>query len=247
MPAAKGKLHDLLEAMHSVRPRVLATFSTSIDGKINPVPSRRGPNFLMSQSSEDRCRTLALRTRVDAILIGANDLRTDDPELGLDRAERERRAALGQPEPFRVVVTHSGQAMGPHMRMFDRRLGGPSIVVHPAMMPAIDREILAPCARLVELGKTRVEFGELLEWLCRELAVRTLLCEGGGTVCAELFAIHAVDELFVTLVPRILGGRDAPTLAAGPGLPANDVPEGKLLSLERVGDELFLQYGFAAA
>ena len=70
------------------------------------------------------------------------------------------------------------------------------------------------------------------------------LCEGGGVLNAALFAARAVDELFVTLVPRILGGREAPTLVDGPPFGPDQLPDARLLACDRVGDELFLHYGF---
>jgi riboflavin biosynthesis pyrimidine reductase len=63
-------------------------------------------------------------------------------------------------------------------------------------------------------------------------------------LCAQFFAAHAVDELFVTLVPRILGGTLAPSLAEGPGFAPDEIPDATLGSIERYGDELLLRYDF---
>jgi riboflavin biosynthesis pyrimidine reductase len=84
----------------------------------------------------------------------------------------------------------------------------------------------------------------LLAWMRDTLGARTVLCEGGGVLVAELFAARAVDELYLTIVPRILGGLTAPTLVAGAGFDPDQIPDAKLASLERVGDELFLRYEF---
>jgi riboflavin biosynthesis pyrimidine reductase len=50
--------------------------------------------------------------------------------------------------------------------------------------------------------------------------------------------------MYLTVVPRILGGITAPTLVAGPGFDPDQIPDAKLTSVERVGDELFLRYEF---
>jgi 5-amino-6-(5-phosphoribosylamino)uracil reductase len=63
---------------------------------------------------------------------------------------------------------------------------------------------------------------------------------------AQLFAAGAIDELYLTIVPRILGGAKAPTLAQGSGFAADEIPDGRLASVERVEDELFLVYRFDA-
>jgi 5-amino-6-(5-phosphoribosylamino)uracil reductase len=143
-----------------------------------------------------------------------------------------------------MVVTGRGDGIAPEMKMFDPARGGPSLVVHAAAMPAETRDRLAPVAELVELGAEAVAVVDLLAWLAGR-GVRTLLCEGGGDLCAQLYAARAVDELYLTLVPRVLGGVRAPTLAGGAGFFPDEIPDGKLASVERIGDELYLRYTFS--
>jgi len=226
------------------RPRILVNFASSIDGKISTVPSERRPSFTMSRHHEDHRRMRSIRATADAILIGAGNLRADDPDLAVSPDERERRRKDGEREPYRIVVTTRGEGVTPDRKMFDPSLGGPSVVVHSAAMPASLRARLGDVARLVCMGEHDVATGEMLEWCVRELGVRSLLCEGGGILCARLFAARAVDELYVTLVPRVLGGRDAPTLAEGAGFGPDEIPDATLGQIERVGDELYLRYDF---
>jgi 5-amino-6-(5-phosphoribosylamino)uracil reductase len=225
------------------RPRVLVNFAASVDGKINPAPDRRPERFVMSRGKEDLRRMVELRGRADAVLIGASNLRLDDPDLAVPARERARRRAAGEPEPLRVVVTRSGHGIAAASKMFDPARGGPAVVAHAAGMPREARERLAAVAELVELGERDVAVEGLLAWLSGR-GVKTLLCEGGGDLVAQLFAARAVDELYLTLVPRVLGGARAPTLAAGPGLAVDQVPDPTLADVERIGDELFLRYVF---
>lgn len=226
------------------RPRVLVNFASSIDGKITVAPLRRKRRFTMSRHEEDHRRMRELRASADAILIGAGNLRVDDPDLALSEAERGRRQVKGERQPFRIVVTRRGEGVTPDRKMFDPALGGPSVVVHSEEMPSPDRERLAKVATLVPLGDHAVDVPAMLQWMFRELRVQTLLCEGGGVLCSELFAAKGVDELYLTLVPRILGGADAPTLVEGLGFFADEIPDATLGLLERVGDELYLRYDF---
>ncbi len=225
------------------RPRVLVNFATSIDGKINPAPGLRHGKFMMSRAREDFRRMVALRATADAILIGASNLRADNPDLAIPPEEREHRRAAGVAEPLRIVLTSTGAGITPDMRMFDPARGGKAIVVHAAAMPALERQRLGAVAELAQLGGERVAIEDLLAWLSAR-GIQTLLCEGGGNLCAQLFAARAVDQLHVTLVPRILGGTRAPTLADGPGFAPDQIPDPQLTSLERVGDELYLRYQF---
>jgi 5-amino-6-(5-phosphoribosylamino)uracil reductase len=230
--------------MTDARPRVLINFASSLDGKINPAPGLRQGLFMMSRDREDFRRMLALRATADAILIGASNLRADNPDLAIPADERTARRARGEAEPLRIVITTTGAGLSPDMRMFDPARGGPSVVVHAARMPAEARARLAPVAELVEMGGGAVAMSDLLPWLAGR-GVRTLLCEGGGDLVAQLFAARAVDEIYLTLVPRILGGARAPTLAGGDGFTPDQIPDARLASMERHGDDLFLRYEIA--
>jgi riboflavin-specific deaminase-like protein len=226
------------------RPRVLVNFASSIDGKITLVPRLRDRPFTMSRGKRDHERMRELRAMADAILIGASNLRADDPDLALSTAEKQRRVAAGERQPYRIVVTRQGEGVTPDRKMFAPALGGPSIVVHAQTMPSAARDLLAPVARLEAMGERDVHIAALLAWTARELGVRTLLCEGGGVLCAELFRARAVDELYLTIVPRVLGGVDAPTLVEGAGFRADEIPDATLGAVDRVGDELYLRYDF---
>jgi 5-amino-6-(5-phosphoribosylamino)uracil reductase len=186
-----------------------------------------------------------VRALADTILIGAENLRTDDPALSLDPDERDRRRAAGRPLPSRVVVTRRGEGIRADAKIFDRTTGGPAYIVHAAVMPAATRAVLGGVAQLVELGTELVPTEALLRWMHDDLGARTVMCEGGGVLVAELFAARAIDEMYLTLVPRILGGATAPTLAAGAGFDPDQIPDGKLVSVEQIGDELFLRYEFS--
>jgi 5-amino-6-(5-phosphoribosylamino)uracil reductase len=232
------------EPTKPARPRVLVNFASSADGKINPAPGLRHGKFMMSRHREDFRRMVSLRAEADAILIGASNLRADNPDLSIPAAEHAARQARGAPDPTRIVLTSTGDGISPDMRMFDPARGGASIVVHAASMLPATRARLAPVAELAELGGDRVDVADLLTWLTTR-GVRTLLCEGGGSLCAQLFAARAVDALYLTIVPRILGGARAPTVVDGPGFAPDEIPDPTLASMERVGDELYLRYEFS--
>jgi riboflavin-specific deaminase-like protein len=200
----------------------------SLDGKIAQV-HKRAP-FTMSRHSEDPKRMLALRARTDAVLVGATNVMADDPDL--------------MPSRLRIVVTRAGDQLQPSAKMFAHDLGGEAVVAHCATMTESKRRALGRVATLVELGRSQVDLGELLKWVAMERQCRTLVCEGGGTLVAGLFAARALDELYLTIVPRVLGGAMAPTIVQGDGFEPDAIPDGRLASMERVGDELFLRYDF---
>jgi 5-amino-6-(5-phosphoribosylamino)uracil reductase len=227
------------------RPHVLLNMASSLDGKIAPAPVHRPPGpFVMSRGTVDHARMRDLRARADAILIGAGNLRADDPDLAVSAAEHARRRIAGTPEPLRVVVTRAGEGLAPHLRMFDRARGGAPIVVHTRALPTAASASLSSVAELAYLPDVEADAGVLLAWLGEAHGCRTILAEGGAALNAALFAARAVDELYLTLSPRILGGATAPTVVGGPGFPPSGIPDATLVDVTRAGDELLLHYRF---
>jgi riboflavin biosynthesis pyrimidine reductase len=77
-------------------------------------------------------------------------------------------------------------------------------------------------------GNTGV--AEALGILQERYGVRRALCEGGATLNAALIKLGAADELFVTIAPKLVGGRDNPTVVAGEPYHRETMPRLELLS-----------------
>lgn len=73
--------------------------------------------------------------------------------------------------------------------------------------------------------------------------IQKLLIEGGGNLIFQFLKANLVDEMHVTLCPKIIGGKGAPSLADGEGFLKNSIKKMKLLHCETAGDEIFLRYG----
>ena len=98
-----------------------------------------------------------------------------------------------------------------------------------------------PLADVVKIcGRKEINFRAALRWLRKQWGVKRLLCEGGGELNDALFRAGLVDELHLTICPKIFGGRRAPTIADGRGFSrlAGAVPF-QLKSLRWNSAELF--------
>jgi riboflavin biosynthesis pyrimidine reductase len=92
-------------------------------------------------------------------------------------------------------------------------------------------------------GRNEINFRAALRWLKRHWGVNRLLCEGGGDLNDSLFRAGLVDELHLTVSPKIFGGRTAPTIAEGRGVTRlAQAARFELKSTRRVGPEMFLVY-----
>ena len=89
-------------------------------------------------------------------------------------------------------------------------------------------------------GKTEINFRAALGWLRTKWNVKRLVCEGGGELNDALFRAGLVDEVHLTICPKIFGGSNAPTIAEGMGFQnLEQAKRFKIRSIGRFGDELF--------
>ena len=99
---------------------------------------------------------------------------------------------------------------------------------------------------VLAVGKGTVDFPAALRKI-RQQGTRVLLCEGGAMLNDALLLARLVDELFLTLAPKLKGGAQLPTIVAGQGFPPGAYLPLHLRSLYRDGDELYLRYRVEAA
>jgi riboflavin-specific deaminase-like protein len=224
----------LRERAHADRPWLVGNFATTVDGRA-AVDGRSG------SIGDDGDRELfrRLRTQVDALLVGTHTLRVE--RYGRTVRQPELRAAREQlglaPEPLLATISRSGE-LPTEIPLF----GEPDARVVIFTTP--DCPEPEPCAahvELVRLDPAELTLTRALRHLLAEHDVRAALCEGGPTLMGALLGEGLVDELFLTLAPKLAGGGTAPTLAtAGSALP--DPAELELAwALERHAS-LYLRY-----
>jgi riboflavin biosynthesis pyrimidine reductase len=159
----------------------------------------------------------ALRTRVDAVMVGAETVRVE---------------GYGRMDPTAVLVTRSARvpATVGLLKAAENR-----VVV---LTPSPDAE-LPPCA--AEVSYLRAPLAEGVRRLRTERGVASVLCEGGPQLLGDLLRAGLVDELHLVIATKLAGGQDPITIVSGAGL---DPPlELALLSLHESGGYLFLRYG----
>lgn len=221
-------------------PYVLVNMAMTADGKI-ATANRAVSSF---SSGRDREHLLELRATADAVMAGARTVDAEPINLGPGPARfRRMRLRRGLAEyNLRVIVSGSG-SINPGAEVFRHRFS-PIIVLTTNRAPAAARRRLRSLADAVKVcGQNEINFLKALRWLRSKWNVRRLLCEGGGELNAALFRAGLVDELHLTICPKIFGGRAAPTIADGPGTDnLASATRLKLKSIKRVGDELYLVY-----
>lgn len=220
------------------RPRVIANFALTADGKI----STRNHTPSGFTSAADKRRLQEIRALGDALVVGAGTVAADTMSMRLTPPDlrRERQARGQTPEPLRVIVTNSGR-LDPEAKVFQK--GGAARVIFSTLhMPSSRRAALAPLADLWLFDSSPLPLSAALGILGADYGVRTLICEGGPTLFRSLLEIGAVDELRLTWAGVIFGGANAPTLTGLPGAFLPHTVRATLREAESGENEIFLTY-----
>jgi riboflavin-specific deaminase-like protein len=187
------------------RPYTLVNFALTLDGRAT-IDGRSGP----IGSDSDTAMLVGLRTRVDAVMIGAGTMRAERyGRLVPDPAKRERREREGLPhDPLAVIVSESLDLPW-DAKLFTAGWGRVLLFTSSESEPP-------PTATSLRVVRHPggVDLAEALRHLRTERGVRALLCEGGPHLHADLHAAGLVDELFVTHAPKLAGG-EGPRLVEG--------------------------------
>lgn len=220
---------DLISDPPADRPYVVTNFALTVDGRAT-LHGRSGA----IGSDVDTEFLVCLRTRVDAVMIGAGTMRAERYGRPVsDPAKRGRRERRGfSQDPLLVIV--SGRLDIPwDAPVFQDR--GARVLIFTTS-DASAPETVADVRVVRHEGA--VDLRKALEHLRRERGVRGLLCEGGPRLHAQLIDAGLVDELFITRAAKIAGG-DGPGVVVD--LPELERPLDLAWLLESDG-ELFLRY-----
>ncbi len=221
-------------------PFVSLNAAATADGKL--APAHR--HFVPFSSRRDHALLHELRARADAVMAGARTVDSSAVTMGPGgKKYRDLRLKNGLAEcNLRIIVSGAG-SVNPRAEIF-RHTFSPIIILTTERAPLPQIRRLQKLGAIVHLcGEREIDFSSTLRWLRREWQVRHLLCEGGGEINAALLQEKLVNEIHLTLCPKIFGGRTAPTLADGTGRQhLADATRLQLKSSRRVGDEMFLTY-----
>jgi len=190
------------------RPYTIAKWAQSLDGKL---AARSGDSKWISCEAS-RKRVHRLRGRVDAILVGSGTVLADDPMLTARNVSIRRRA-------LRVVLDG-------RLRIGEKcQLAVTASTVPTLALTSATRARSRSAQRLSRMGmevlachtrRGRLVLADCLRKLA-ERDVTNLLVEGGPTVLTAFWEAGLVDEAWVFVAPKLIGGERAPVALAGRG------------------------------
>lgn len=212
------------------RPFVAANMITTIDGR-----AAFDGRAKQLGGKTDAELLIGLRTRFDALLVGAQTVRAERyGPIVRDPKAREQRSELGlEPSPLAAVMSRSAELP------FDCELftsGEGRVVIFTEEGRSVP-ETATPVDLVTDLDLT--DMGAVLDRLASSYGIRSVLCEGGPTLLSQLVDRDLVDDLFLTISPLATGEQDAPRVIEG----KLDRPvEFELAELLVEDSELFTRY-----
>lgn len=214
------------------RPRVTLKLATSLDGRIATASGES--RWITGEAA--RAEVQKLRARHDAVMIGAQTARADNPSL-LARTEPPP-----EKQPLRVVLSR-GFDVPPHGRLFEHLDQSPLLVIGE---DTNEREKAleaagARTANVVDLMTARgVELALHLLW--SEWRVASVLAEGGGRLAASLMEADCVDRLEWFRSPLMLGAAGRPAIGELSYAALGEAPRWRRVALRELGSDLWESY-----
>jgi len=198
---------DLATRASAERPYTIVNFVASADGHA----AFQGRSRWLSDDA-DRELFHGLREHVDAVMAGTGTLRTERyGRLVRDPERRRRRAESGlSPDPVACIISRSSDVPTDIPLFAD-----PDSLVVVFAPGELDTSNLAAQVEVVRLDPGELTLTTMMRRLRSDFGVRTLLCEGGPILFGALLREDLVDELFLSIAPKLTGGGSAPAITAG--------------------------------
>jgi len=215
--------------MGKFSPYVVFSAAITLDGKL---ATRTGDSKLSSKA--DKNRVHKLRGKVDAILIGKNTAKLDDPILSVHHTKKKN--------PIRIILD-SNATIKNNSRILRTSSKIPTIIAvgERASKKNLQRLEKLP-VQIIVCGKNRINIKKLLGIL-RKQGIKKILVEGGGETNWSFVKENLTDEMIITITPYFVGGATATTLVDGDGFPTiAKSTKLKLKSIRRMNNEIVLHY-----
>lgn len=228
------KLNEaFIKYVRTGRPFVMTKCAATLDGRI---ATRTGDSRWVTGEGA-RQFVHSLRHRVDAIMVGVNTIRTDDPSLTTRLTDK-----IGK-DPVRIILdTHL--SISPDARVLRQASVSKTILATGGAAASDKKNTLEKTgARVIEvpLKNDLIDMSALMDQL-GGMELTSLLIEGGSRVLASAFNAAVVDKVFFFYAPKILGGDDGIPICTGPGaefmsrcIAVNDI------TVHRFGDDVLIE------
>lgn len=222
----EGEARDLnrayLKYIATGTPYVTVKIAQTLDGKI--ADFRNYSKWITSENSRQRVHRL--RSEMDAVMVGGNTVRVDNPSLTSH--------GVSDHDPQRIILSRGGN-FDPALHLFSENNDQQTVL----MTTADSTSLPAKVWKLPALENGRIDVKSILQRLGQE-KVCTLLIEGGRELFSSFIAAGLVDRYVFVIAPRLLGGGTA-AFEEEALRKLEDAVNLKTASVAQIGDDIWME------
>lgn len=211
--------------------KIMLVSQTTIDGKLS-VGESESSRYLIEQLPKEFLEEIhAYRASNDAILVGANTVRLDDPSL-------TNRFSVG-PNPKRIIISGSLNFTFNETIFNDEN---ETIIITNNSYDNSGKinKIREKGKKCICFDKKEFNIKNIIKVLEEQENIKTLMVEGGGEVNWLFNESNMFDEVIVYMIPVVIGGKNTVTLVDGD---TNILNKFKLMDVVEKGNCVRLHYG----
>jgi riboflavin-specific deaminase-like protein len=203
--------------------KIISNTAISLDGRIGT----KDLSHLKLGSDFDSKEMSRIRSQADAVLMGGNTFRNNQFPIFTKRNT--------ELEPmWNVILTRSGNLPFSQSYLDEKRIK--TLVFSPSFNKKL------PCERFESIVYDKEDFLPFVLENLAQRGIKTLLIEAGGDLIFRFLKAGLIDEMYITLCPKFIGERGAPTLLDGEGFKPERTKSAKLESAKIVDNEIYLHY-----
>jgi riboflavin biosynthesis pyrimidine reductase len=220
-------------------PYFYSNFVATVDGKVQILENTSA--YWPLGSKTDYETLIELRTYADVLIHGSTTALFHPTSISLSKeAFHEARKRTGRAEILYVAISnHPSDDLIPKLASNHPLVKTMVITSEAAKVPSN----LAEAVEIVRLGKERVDVA-LLSNFFAERRKKYILVEGGPNLMGSFYKAHLIDEIFLTIAPKVVGNEKDKTISMVEGYlyPPSQVPSYDLVSCIPIENEVYLRY-----
>lgn len=190
---------------HRIRyhsPFGILKYAMTLDGKI----ATSSGHSTWVTSSTARTEVHHLRAACDAVIVGGNTVRQDNPLLTTH--------GVSQHNPLRVVMSRSLN-LPMQAQLWDQRPARTLVVTTSVADPQMSAYLERQGVEVIGLPSLTPA---AVMALLYDRGLLSVLWECGGTLAAQAITDRAIQKVMAFIAPKLIGGQDAPSPIADLGL-----------------------------
>lgn len=221
-------------------PYIYTNFVSTVDGKVQVVPNWK--SYWPIGSNTDHKVLTELRAFSDILIHGSQTAKSfkfvsSIQTSNLEAIRKSRGVSIHL--PYIITSNHPDQDLLDNLNN-PKSKKAYLFTNQKARLPKNTEKIVS----LVRFNEDKVKLKNILSFLGKHFGAKRILVEGGPSLVGSFLDEGLINEIFLTITPKIFGNEKGKTLSLVEGklFPAEKIKNLKLISVKQVDNELFLRY-----